>query len=125
MLEKLKEYRTSYLNCVIHIAKLKGSFQENTSSSIPRFDGGESGRCCEFTCAPLRDCSQFDCTGCLRRIYLGILVVTFVVCCGCCWLIFCVTLEHCSDEGIYDKCCPSCCGCEEFCEEYASCCEED
>ena len=70
MLEKPKEYRTSYLNYVIHIAKLKGSFQENTSSSIPRFDGGESGHCCEFTCFPLRDCSQFEDTGCLRSIYL-------------------------------------------------------
>ena len=117
-----------YLNYVIDTAKLKGSFQENTSSSVARFDGGESGCCCEVSCDSLCDEFRFEDAGCLRSIYLGILFVIVVVCCGCCWLILSFTLEHCSDKGIYDKCCdccPRCCGCEEFCEEYNTCCEED
>ena len=64
-----------YLNYVIDTAKLKGSFQENTSSSVARFDGGESGCCCEVSCDSLCDEFGFEDAGCLRSIYLGILFI--------------------------------------------------
>ena len=100
------------------------------SSSVPRFDETERGCCYEVCYNSLCDAFDFEDAGCLQSIYLGILFVTVVVFCarGCCWLILSVTLEHCSDKGIYDKCCdcyPRCCGFEEFREEYNTCCDEE
>ena len=93
------------------------------SSSVPRFDETERGCCYEVSYNSLCNTFGFEDAGCLQSICLGILFVIVVVFCGCCWLILSVTLEHCSDKGIYDKfcdCCPRCCGYEEFCEEYNS-----
>ena len=97
------------------------------SSSVPRFDETERGCCYEVCYNSLCDAFGFEDAGCLHSIYLSILFV-IVVFCGYCLLLLSVTLEHCSDKGIYDKCCdccPRCCSCEEFYEEYNSCCDED